>query len=141
MSRGSVLGDAIVTAVNDATFTLKFVAERKYIELFTEKSLKKLNVTVLTPTVTQETGSRGTGKDTQFITILVSKNVNPNDVTKVDELATVAEEIADFFRLTMYGSAVWMGSTITIPYDTEDLKDRRVFVSAIHLQYSISWRK
>ena len=96
---------AVLTALNGASFTQSFTAVRKGIAHYTLAELKEsFRVTVLAGPATFETLGRAGDRKTQAIDIVVQRgDLDPNSDSDVDPLIELMEEIAAEFskkRLT-----------------------------------------
>lgn len=141
MSRYTILGDAVVTSLNDATFSEDFTCTRKYRPITKLKELSDLTVTVLIPSVTQKISSRSLNTDTMIVDILVQQQANADDNNVVDALIDLCEELAEHFRDVDFDYAMWVQTEVITTYDMEDLADYRMFSGLTRVTYRHVWRK
>lgn len=141
MSRATVLGDAVVTALNGESFSQAFTSTRKYRPIMTLKAIKNLTVTVLIPAVVQSIISRGSNTDVITVDILVQQQANPDDNTVIDALMNLCEEIAEFFRDVNFSNTQWRSTEIVSVYDIEDLSEWQAFTALVRLEYRVVWSK
>ena len=141
MSRYTDLGDAVVTSLNDETFSIDFTSTRKYRPVMELKELSTLTVTILTPSVTQEITSRSTNNDMMLVDVLVQKQSNPDDNSDTDLLMDLLEELAEHFRDVHFSSSRWVRTEIISTYDIEDLSDYRLFSGLVRVTYEQHWVK
>ena len=141
MSRLTVLGDAVVTSVNDATFSKDFTATRRYRPVVELKDLKDLTVTVIAPSLTQTIISRSSNTDSMIVDVLVQQQADPDNNTTTDVLLDLCEEIGEHFRGVNFSYACWESTEILSVYDMEDLSNFRMFSALVRLNYRSVWRK
>lgn len=141
MSRYTVLGDAVVTSLNDASFSEDFTSTRRYRPIVELKELSDLTVTVIIPSVTQEISSRSLNTDIMIVDVLVQQQANADDNDEVDPLIDLCEEIGEHFRGVDFDYAMWVKTEVITTYDMEDLASFRVFSGLIRVTYRFSWRK
>ncbi len=141
MSRAIVLADAIVADINAQSFSMKFVAKRTYQTLYEIKDQKVLTVTVLIPGMIHDVLSRSGNQDTTSLIVLFSKHCVSEDNNTIDPLVDLVEEVADYFRDKNFAGSLWVPPTVIDPfYDIDDMKNKRLFVSAINLKYRTTWK-
>lgn len=141
MSRATVLAEAIKDKLNGDTFSLSVEAVRSYRAIYSLKELKELHITVVAPSIDQKAVSRNSNTDEIVIAVVVQQQCSLTDNDKLDSLSDLLEEIGDQFRGVSFNNATWFATNISIPYDPDDLSERRVFTGVIHLRYQISWYK
>ena len=142
MSRATDLTSEIKDDLAHTHFSKAISVSRRYRPLYTIKELKRLTVTVVLSAIDQVITGRVNNLDTVTVTIVVQQQVDAKDEDAIDTLITLSEEIAEHFRDKSYTSigANWLSTSISFPYDPDDLVNYQVFASAIELKYEIHWR-
>lgn len=143
------LADAVVTALNDGTFSLEFTAERHYLPRFkiTKGELDELKVVVVPGAFTLERFERdGLQRDDQVTIGVLKKLAVPRTAThaqllaEVDPLIALCEEIALYFAPDDDGAFVFNddGGEVTSVeasplYAVDQLENPRQFTGVIVL--------
>ncbi len=97
MSRITDLADAVVTAINAASFSLEFTAARLWLPRFDRKDLDTLTISVVPRTTANEIEARPARFDrTCEIDLAVQAAVANAAPATVDPLADLLEELADW---------------------------------------------
>jgi len=141
MSRAIELAESITSILNTVEFSRSFTAIRSYRATFTIKELSTLHVVVVPSAIVQTPLGRGSNLDDITIDIVVLKQIDPTNNEELDSMMDLVQEIADHFRGSRSSLWQWVSTNILIPYDPEDLTDRRVFTSLIQLRYHLMWVK
>lgn len=134
------IADAVVASLNDGSFNQSFVAERHYQPVFDLPEMTDLHVSVVPKGVEVLASSRNQNQHDYAIDIGIQKRVAED--AKADELMTLAEEIADNFRLKRVQVA-GVGSVplLTVATDPifapEHLTEKRVFTSVVTLTFRV----
>ncbi len=136
----TAVADAVVTELNDQSFSLPFTAQRHYQPRYELADLKTLHVTVIPKGLT--TGNRGRGGTQREveIDIAVQQKLSNETNTDLDPLLALAEEIAESFqpkRLTAYPNAIWSKTDFRAIYATEHLQQYRQFTSVMTLTFRV----
>jgi len=94
------VADSIVAELNLAAFGQQFTAVRRWNPRRSLKSLSALRVDVVPsqPSVETEPADRGVFQNDVSIDIAVRKRADVNDLTTLDALAGLMEEITDYFQ-------------------------------------------
>ncbi len=141
MSRSSALADNIMRSLNGATFSMEFEAVRKYRAYYTLKEMKTLHVTVVMSLIDQQQLSRFNNLDMITTMVVVQKHVDHEDNNETDAMTGLLEEIGEHFRSVDFNFAQWIGTIIDIPWDPDDLSEKRIFTGMISLKHQIAWVK
>lgn len=137
-SIGVQLADAVVTELNDTTFSEQFTATRSYAPVFDLKTLNVTHVTVVPGTVKQEIVTRSKqSEDTHEVSIAVERVINVKDLITSDAVAELLQEINDHFKgeITIAGSDLntrIMKVTMTPP-DWDHLTSKNLFLALVTL--------
>lgn len=137
------IAEAVVALANAGEFDLEFTAARRYIVdlKLAGEELKGLCVSVVARD-DQETGqSRANTQHDYGIDIGVQQKVDPSETATLDALVAFVEALRDHLaapanrRLASPVNTVLSAISIDPIYDTDGLKQRRVFTSLIHATY------
>ena len=131
---------AVVTELNGASLSQEFTAVRHYWPMVELKDMSALKVFVVARDVSIEAFSRGKTESEIEISVVVHQEVDPGDLTTVDGLMLLVQEMAEFFRLrrsTEYASAAWTGTRHAPLVSFDDLEERRLFTSVLVLTFSV----
>jgi len=128
------IADAVVTALNDHTFSQPFTAVRAYRPVFDLKEMTDLHVTVVPKGVELTTAGRGLAQSDVQIDVGVQKKLAGGDNAEIDPLLGLVQEIAEFVRATgRFGDAAWVKTENTPIYSQEHLGELRQFTSVLTL--------
>lgn len=128
------IAEAVVTALNDHTFSQSFTAARAYRPVFDLKEMTDLHVTVVPKGVELITAGRGLAQSDLQIDIGVQKKLAGGDNAEIDSLLGLVQEIAEFVRATgRFGDAAWVKTENTPIYSAEHLGELRQFTSVLTL--------
>jgi len=139
------IADAVVTGLNGHKFSQKFTAVRCYRPQARREDLGTLHVLVAPGPVSSGVATRGKNADRLAVEIGVLKAVaTPDDLTALDGLASLVEEIDLFLRrqnLATQPRATWEGSE-TIDgaeagFSKEFLDQQHVFLSVLRVTYLV----
>jgi hypothetical protein len=140
MSEIVQVADAVVAALNAATFSQPVSAERSYLPQFELPEMEDLHVTVVPKTVEITGATRGTGTYDYKIDVAVQKRFQSGDIAELDPLLRLVEEIADHFRfkrLEGYPSAAWTKTEHPAIYAPEHMENFRQFTSVVTLTFRV----
>lgn len=132
--------DAVVAALNGATFSQPVNAERSYLPQFELPEMEDLHVTVVPKTVEITGATRGTGTYDYKIDVAVQKRFETGDATELDPLLRLVEEIADHFRfkrLDGHPAAAWVKTEHPAIYAPEHMENFRQFTSVVTLTFRV----
>lgn len=145
------LVDAIVAAINAATWSLTFRASRSYRDVdVTMEELDTLHVDVIVPQdwSDYQLESRGTDQATVAIDIAIRKRFGLEQQnqaaggvqeTEVDRLYTLAIDMARYFSTDRFEGveANWNATDLVQAYDSEQLINDRQFTAVITLEFLV----
>jgi len=140
MSTLIAIADAVVASLNAGSFGQAFTAARHYQPVFDLPEMVDLHVSVVPKGVEVLASSRNQNQHDYAIDIGVQQKVA--DDTEADALMTLAEEIADHFRLGRV-QVVGVGSVPVLKVATEPvfapehLTEKRLFTSIITLTFRV----
>lgn len=143
MSTITQVADAIATALNDATFSQEFTAQRLYQPSFELADLETLRVSVVPKSVTVTNASRTHAFLDCAVDIGVQKKLSAaveNADTEIEELLVLAEEIADHLRqkrLEAMPEALWVSLEHEPIFAPEHLDQHRQFTSVLTVTYRV----
>src|SRR5688500_7611474 len=138
----SVLNDiaeAVKDALNDATLSQQFTAERVYIPVFKTEEMGdelKLFVLGLAQKAAIAEGYRGAHDWNYEVRIAVYKRVDREDTQALDAMSSFVEEVIDLMRTTkkrVTDQASWVGVANEPVWDPAQLEQHGVYVSVIRL--------
>jgi hypothetical protein len=132
--------DAVVTRINDGSpYTIGAVAAtRKYVPRYERTSAGTLQVVVLPRGDVRDPASRAGWREDFYCDVGVYKSVTVNnEVSDVDDLLLLVEELKDRVQFQTYGDNTWL-RTEGVPADDPawhdaDLKDLHVLLVTFRL--------
>jgi hypothetical protein len=133
------IADAVVAALNGATFTQTFTAVRAYVPVYELTDLGTLRVTVVPRELSLVPLTRNADTGEYLIDVAVQK-VLGRDNADIDPFMTLAEDITDLFRgstLATYTDAKCTAVANAPIYDPGHLDERRVFTSVVTLTFVV----
>ena len=140
MSTLIAIADAVVESLNSASFSQTLTAERYYQPVFDLPEMSDLHVSVVSKGVEVLASSRNQNQHDYAIDVGVQQKVA--DDIEADALMTLAEEIADHFRLGRVqvdgvGSVPVLKVTTEPVFAPEHLTEKRLFTSIITLTFRV----
>ena len=140
MSTLIAIADAVVESLNGASFSQSLTAERHYQPVFDLPEMVDLHVSVVPKSIEVLASSRNQNQHDYAIDVGVQQKVA--DDTEADALMTLAEEIADHFRLgrvqvTGVGSVPVLKVATEPVFAPEHLTEKRLFTSIITLTFRV----
>lgn len=140
MSEVVQVADAVVAALNGATFSQPVSAVRSYLPQFELAEMDELHVTVVPKAVEIAGASRGSAAYDYKIDVAVQKRFQTGDAAELDPLLHLVEEIADHFRLKRlegYPGAAWTKTEYAALYAPEHMENLRQFTSVVTLTFRV----
>lgn len=134
------IAEAVTTAINAATLSQTFVAERAYVPVHELPDLVDLAVTVVPTSIGVTPLTRHSDDHEYTVDVGVQKRCTP-DTTDADPLMLLVEEIIDLFRgktLTGYTAAKCLRVANDPIYVPAHLDDERVFTSVVTLTFRVA---
>lgn len=140
------VANAVVTELNAAPvppatgFSQAFTAVRAYRPVFDLTELKTLKVTVVPKSIDITSMMRHANQNDVAVDVAVQKKVNPDDLSELDGLMALTEQIGDFFRLrrlTALPSAIWMKTENNPVYSPDHLETKQVFTSVLTFTFRV----
>ena len=131
------IADAVVTELNQATFSLPFTAERQYLPRFELPELTALKVTVVPRGLTIQAMDRGRDRFDFEIDVAVQQR---RSLDTLDDLMDLTEEIADYFRKGLLASfpAARCSEVKNDPvYAADHLEELGQFTSVVTLTFQV----
>jgi hypothetical protein len=140
MSTLIAIADAVVESLNSASFSQELTAERHYQPVFDLPEMTDLHVSVVPKSVEVLASSRNQNQHDYAIDIGIQQKVA--DDAEADALMTLAEEIADHFRLGRVqvdgvGSVPVLKVATEPVFTPEHLTEKRLFTSIITLTFRV----
>ncbi len=134
------IADAVVVALNAASFSQQFTAKRHYRPRFDLAEMRALHVSVVPKGVTSEIQSRSQAAGDYQVDVGVQKRIA--EEADLDPLMTLVEEVADHFRfarLALPGGeqAVWLRTESDPVYAPEHLDELRQLTSVLTLTFRV----
>lgn len=130
MSVVTDIADAMVVALNGASFTQAFTAVRSFRPRYTMPELATLRVTVVPKSRTQEQLTRTSNREDIEIDVGIQKQVGADD-SAIADLLDLADEIIDFVDRNEIGGAKWLGVTNDPVYDPVRINEDNVFFTVL----------
>lgn len=134
------IAEAVVAALNAATFSQSITAMRSYLPRVELADLKTLKVTVVPSSVSVVTASRGQTQRDVAIDVAVQKKLANEENSDLDPLLTLAEEIAEHFRgkrLDSFPDAAWVKTEFKPIYAPEHIEQLRTFTSVMTFTFRV----
>lgn len=135
------IADAVVTALNAASLSMAFTAERAYVPVHEAKDLLDLKVTVVPRELTLAAVARSRDEFDYVIDVAVQRRIE-NAVLAIDPYMELAEGILDLFRGKLFdygagGRAVCIATSCQNNpiYVPQHLDEHRVFTSVVSLTF------
>jgi len=131
------IADAVTAALNAASLSQTFVAERAYVPVHELKDLVDLKVTVVPASLSMVTLSRRDDDFDYVIDIGIQKRI-ANTTAGIDPFMTLAEEIVDLFRgvkLTGYETALCVAAANAPIYSPQHIDEYHLFTTVISLTF------
>lgn len=140
------IADAVVAALNGATLSQSFTAERLYLPEFDLPTMDTLHVSVVPAELDEELADRTRDRAEYKIHVAVQKRVSKPDVSglntqAIDGLMQLVEEIGDLFRhkrLAGFEEAHWVKTENRPIYDPKHLKEHSQFTSLLVLTFRVT---
>lgn len=140
MSESVLLADAVVTELNEQTFSMPFTAERRLLPSFELKELTNLQVTVVPKAIESTNASRVARQSDYQVDVGVQKKLSGDIDVQLPPLMALVEEIADLLakrKLTNRPEAVWVGCQNDPIYSPGHLAETRTFLSLLTITYRL----
>ncbi len=138
MSYTADIAEAVKDALADGTFDVEFTPTRTYALNVEVRELDGLVVSVYPDPEGWEPfdGSRDGDGATVHTRIAVLKKVNPTDLSEIDPLVGLAEDIrSTFFGFGPIPGATWQQTTPIIVADPEYLLQKKTFIAVLDLAF------
>jgi len=132
------IADALVLALNAATFSQSFTATREYQPIFDLSDLSAVQVSIVPKSVNIDTETRQLTQRDYDIDVGIQMRTTQD--SENDDLMALTEEIADFFRgnpvsTTQTGTATLINAEIDPIFAPSHLTEQHVFTSVIKLTF------
>jgi hypothetical protein len=140
MSEIVQVADAVVAALNTASFSLPIEAERSYVPQFELSEMGELHVTVVPKAVEIAAAARDMAAYDYKIDVAVQKRFQEGDAAELDPLLHLVEEIAEHFRfkrLEGYPTAAWVKTEHPAIYAPEHMESLRQFTSVVTFTFRV----
>lgn len=134
------IAEAVKEALNAATFSQAFTAERHYQPLFELPEMKDLHVTVVPGALSIQPLGRGQNQCDVKVDVAIQKKFAKGDNAELDPLMALVEEIADHFRLKRlagYEAAMWVKTENAPVYAQEHMEQLRQFTSVLTFTFRV----
>lgn len=140
------IAEAVKDALNAATLSMAFTAERLYVPVYEIRSLSGLKVSVIAASSEDERLSRAASLATHRIDVGVQNRIGTGAMTEseiraaCDPLMDLAEEIADLFDgepLAGYTQAKCTETSMRVLYLPQMIDTHRVFTSVVTLTFQV----
>lgn len=146
------IAEAVVEALNDATLSMAFTAERLYVPRFKRHAsspgdedlpdLETLRVSVVPRELSLASLNRGADDFDYLIDVAIQKRLDSDGPAEVDPYMLLAEEVVDLFRgealEASFGRASCMQAANLPIYSPEFLNDANVFTSVVTLTFRLA---
>lgn len=138
MSRVIDLADALVTALNTQTWTIPATAKREYRPVFDMKDMKNLRISVVPRNVEATMADRTSALHKIQIDVGLQKKLVLQDLTEIDNLMDVVQEVEDFVRSERsIGSGAWTETSNSPIFSQEHMADYRQFTSVLTFSFRL----
>lgn len=140
MSEIAQVADAVVAALNAASFSQPVTAERSYLPQFELAEMDELHVTVVPKAVEVSIAARDMAAHDYKVDVAVQKRFQTGDAAELDPLLRLVEEIAGHFRfkrLEGYPDAAWVKTEHPALYAPEHMENFRQFTSVVTLTFRV----
>lgn len=134
------VAEAVKDALNAGDWSEEFTAQRHYQPLFDLAEMKDLHVSVVPAGLTTTTLGRGKAQFDCRIDVAVQKKLKSADLSELDPLMALVEEIAESFRakrLEGLPDAVWVRLANSPVFAQEHLGELRQFTSVLALTFRV----
>lgn len=134
------VAEAVVAALNAATFSQPITVARSYLPRVELADLKTLKVTVVPSSVTVAAASRSQTQRDVAIDVAVQKKLGQEQNLSLDPLLALAEEIAEHFRakrLDSFPGALCVKTEFKPIYAPEHIEQLRTFTSVLTLTFRV----
>ena len=140
MSMVIQVAEAVTAELNAAELSQTVTAERHYVPLFELPEMNELHVTVVPRGVQIENADRTRALHDVQIDIAVQKKFETGDLTEIDPLLALVEEIAEWFRLhrlASFPNARWIKTEHKPLYAQDHWEEFRQFTSVLVLTFRV----
>lgn len=134
------IADAVTAALNAATLSQSFVAERAYVPVFELPDLVDLRVTVVPVELTFAALTRASDDFDYVVDVGITRRCEPTPAA-ADPLMILVQEILDLFRgkrLAGYTDAKCVAGGNRPIYDATMMDTERVFMSVVNLTFRMA---
>ena len=134
------IADAIVTELNDNTFSEPLVITRRVLPEFELADLKALTVTIVPSSIQIDNITRSSSSFNVTIDIGIQQKIGKDTDSEVSRLSGVVSEIVAFMnrrKLAGFSAAVFVSIANEPVYAPEHLSEKRLFTSIITLTYKV----
>ncbi len=135
------IADSIVADLNAATLSLPVTAHRLYVPNFQLEDMNELRVSVVPRELQISSLDRARNQHDVDIDVAIQKKFKTGDAAEIDPLVSLAEEIADFFRLqrlASFSAAIWSRTEHRVLYSQEHWDQMNQFTSLLTLTFRIA---
>jgi hypothetical protein len=130
------IADAVVTALNAASFSQTITAVRSYVATRDLKDSDSLTVDVMPVEMTKEIQTRTTDIESYTVRVIVQKRTDTDANATLDALSLFVEEIADLLLATRLASPTVMCLAVeVIPFSLVDIRERNQFAASVTATY------
>jgi len=136
------VADAVVASLNAGSFSVPFVAQRRYRPTFDLAELDTLRVSVVPKSIEIANATRGRNQFDCVIDIGVQQKIDTDDTGAIDALMDLVQQIIDHLRkqqLDDLPEAAWLRIANEPVFAPEHLDQQRVFTSVVTVTYRM-WR-
>jgi hypothetical protein len=130
------IADAVVTALNAASFSQTITAVRSYVATRDLKDSDSLTVDVMPVEMTKEIQTRTTDIESYTVRVIVQKRTDTDANATLDALSLFVEEISDLLLATRLASPTVMCLAVeVIPFSLVDIRERNQFAASVTATY------
>ncbi len=130
------IADAVVTALNAASFSQTITAVRSYVATRDLKDSDSLTVDVMPIEMTKEIQTRTTDIESYTVRVIVQKRTDTDANATLDALSLFVEEISDLLLATRLASPTVMCLAVeVIPFSLVDIRERNQFAASVTATY------
>lgn len=137
MPRITDIAQGVADALNDASFSMAFTAERVAVPEFELTDMQTLHVTVVPREVESAVLNRASDSHDVKVDVAVQRKLGSLENTEVDPLLGLVQEIADLLNRRNVAGAIWRRTENKPIYAPDHLREMRQFTGVLTLTYRV----
>ena len=132
------IAQAVTDALNEASLSTAFTAERKAVAMAKLSEMDSLHVTVVPREVESAALDRTRDSHEVKVDVAIQQRVASLENDAVDSLMALVQEIADFLNRRNVGDALWKKTENKPVYSPEHLREMKQFTSVVTVTYQVA---